>query len=295
MQVAVVVVTYNNAQTIYNCLTSVFKEQPDSVIIVDNLSTDDTVRIVKHKFKSSIVLVMESNSGFAGGNNIGIEKALELNPDYILILNPDVILGQNSLKNLLFYAETHIQPLILGPLIYQHNYKLIWSAGGELDKKRFSAILIGHDDIDCGQYKDTSQVNFVSGTCMLIPRDLLEKGLRFCDLYFLYYEDVEFCLQAYKLGYPSFIVPQAKIIHYEVSAVSYRQPVKNYYLARNHLLFVERNAPFRVKLRELVRLPKTVYEHYQLKDTAGISGIIDFFRRRFGYYDIFKPKSRTQT
>jgi hypothetical protein len=94
-------------------------------------------------------------------------------------------------------------------------------------------------------------------------------------------------------------VPEAKIIHYETSeGAKLVHPeggtdlTKNYYLARNHLLFVERNAPFSVQLRETLRLPKTLWEHFKKGDRSALKGIKDYLLRKyFQQHD----KSRTQT
>ncbi len=245
------------------------------------------------------IVVNKLNPGFAGGNNIGIDMFLATHADYMLILNPDTILDKNCLENLLFQAETHVQPRILGPKIYSPDSRLsgndkrqLWSVGGELDEKRYSSKLIGLNETDQGQYEESHEVPFISGTCMLLPREICESGLRFYEPYFMYYEDVEFCVRAKKSGFPSYIVPEAKIAHSETSEgadPSADGPegvailLKNYYLARNHLLFVERNAPFKVQLREILRLPKTILEHSLNHDKNSLYGIYHYVTRKFGY------------
>lgn len=281
MGVAVVIVTYNSETAIEDCISSIEKQQVSQILVVDNASTDNTVSVVRKHFKTVKLFSLLQNRGYAGGNNFGIDEALKLKIDYILVLNPDTIFELNTLANLLSAAEKHRGQGIFGPKILMENGKRIWSAGGELDKKRYTAGLTGYQDLDreYNDYHIEREFDFVSGTCMLIPRKLFKKGLRFYEDYFLYYEDVEFCVRAKKLGYPSFLVTEAKIIHLEKSKDF---SLKNYYLARNHLLFVERNAPFRIKLREMIRLPKTIYEHAIIVDWNSMQGVRDYFFRRFG-------------
>ena len=280
MKVVIIIVTYNNEATINACITSLEKQKLSQVLVVDNASTDGTIDAVRKDFKTVKLFSLPQNRGYAGGNNFGIEKALELNCEFVLILNPDTVLEPNAITRLLSATEKHEGNGIFGPKILMEDGKRIWSIGGELDKKRYTAGLIGYKNLDNEGHKE-KEVDFVSGTCMLIPRKLLEKDVRYYEKYFLYYEDVEFCVRAKQLGFHSFVVPTAKIVHLEESQ---KFTLKDYYLVRNHLLFVERNAPLRVKLHELIRLPKTLYEHVTAGEWNSIQGIKDYFVRRFGMH-----------
>lgn len=278
MTIFVIIVTYNNVKTIELCLNSLFKQLKVSflTLVIDNGSSDGTQKIIRQYQK--IRFIQNKNTGFAGGNNLGIRYALKSKADYILILNPDVILDKNCLGNLVKAAKTNKDLSIIGPKLFTSLRKdKIWSFGGILDFVRYSAILIGFGKKDT--YKNESNCEFISGTCMLMPFSLVIKGIKFEEKYFMYYEDVEFCLTAQKLGFSSHVTSEAYAIHLETSNVS---KSKNYYLARNHLLFIERNAPFRVQLHEFVRLPKTLLEHYQKQEFASLFGIGDYFLRKFG-------------
>ncbi len=278
MQIRTVIVTFNSIKTITECLDSVIKQPNNRILVVDNGSTDGTKELVKNNYPVIEMINSQKNSGFAGGNNAGINKVLRYKCDYVLILNPDTKLFPNTINNLVSFAKTKSNQGIFGPKIVQPDGK-IWSAGGSLDNKRYSAKLIKFGKSYRSQPEKSCICEFISGTCMLIKAELIKKGLRFYEPYFLYYEDVEFCLKAQKLGFPSYFVDEAEVIHYETSAGN---NLKNYYLARNHLLFVERNAPIGVKLHELIRLPKTVFEHYINGDKYALDGVRDYLLRRFG-------------
>lgn len=310
---SIVIVTYNSEDVIQTCISSIGTHLRPNIVIVDNASTDSTTSLVEKKFKEIQIRKLQNNLGYAGGNNVGIELALKKRAEYLLILNPDTVLHKDCIKKFLFHAGTHVQTQILGPKIYkvknhvilersdrisnkkdpigrerslQDDEKILWSVGGVLDKKRYTAKLVGYDENDRGQYDTSQQVDFISGTCMLIPRKILEIGMRFEEKYFLYYEDVEFCMRAKKHGFNSVVVPDAKIDHLEVSESDSGQAkmsnIKNYYLARNHLLFVERNASIGVQLREIARIPKSSIEHVVSGDRFAGLGLRDYFLRRFG-------------
>ena len=312
MKLVVVIVTFNSQKVIGTCLKSVFRQRKYQVVVVDNNSQDKTVHFIKQKFPQVKLIKLTSNLGFSGGNNVGIDFALQQSVDFVLILNPDTQVLPGCFNSLIKAAKSYHDRGIFGPKIYSRIYnqtsitflhssmsflrkreskipdqvgndnkRIIWSAGGYLDKKRFTAGLIGHQQPDKQQFNQIKTCDFVSGTCLLIPAKLLQLGLRFYQPYFMYYEDVEFCLKAKQLGFPSYYVPHAQIIHDETSQHTRFSNLKKYYLARNHLLFVERNAPIRVKLREMVRLLKTIWQHWRKHDFISVQGVIDYITRHF--------------
>ncbi len=286
MKIFTIIVTNNNEKTIVPCIKSVLCQSPrPKIIIIDNNSQDQTLNMVKKINSADIKLISnQTNLGYADGNNLGIEEARQLDPDYFLIVNPDAILQKDSLHYLVESAQTI--PGIFGPEIFSvTSLKTYWSRGGVLDKKRWTAGMIDFQKKVTSLRVNLSKikaVDFISGTCMLIPSALIRQDLRFYSPYFMYYEDTEFCVRAERLGYPSFVVPKARLLHLEQSRLGNFPDLKKYYLARNHLLFVERNAPLRVKLRELLRLPKTLVDHSKNQDNFSTRGIKDYFLRKFG-------------
>ena len=280
MSIIVIIVTFNSAWVIERCLNSLEKQpEQHSVIIVDNHSTDATVEVIKNKFKRVTLIENEQNLGYAGGNNLGITEALKRNCDYICILNPDTQLLANTFTRVTRFAQAHKNQGIFGPIIYKDEHRqIIWSTGGTLDKKRYTAQLTDFNKQSI-TLENIRENDFISGTCLVIPEGLLRQGLRFYEPYFMYYEDVEFSLRAKKMGYPAMVVEEAGLTHTETSQLAAH---KNYYLARNHLLFVERNAPIRVQLHEMIRLPKTIWEHFKRRDAQSLLGIKDYVRHRFG-------------
>lgn len=304
-RIVAVIVTFNSQGVVRPCLRLLSDQGLTKIVIVDCGSTDETLAVVKQISPKIEILKLNKNIGYAAGNNRGINEALKYGPDYILILNPDAELLPNSLDKLVQAAENLDGKGIFGPLILKPDRQTIWSAGGEIDRKRWTAGLVGYgeknlrfassldpdlvgtrDDKKHGEFSRLSAANcdFISGTCMFIPRQLFDTGLRFYEPYFLYFEDVEFCLRANKLGFPSILVREAIVVHREISATPKLKESKEYYLARNHLLFVERNAPLRVQLREFVRSPKTLGEHWQMGNLSALGGIRDYLLRRFERY-----------
>jgi GT2 family glycosyltransferase len=254
------------------------------VVMVDNGSTDGSVEMIKNRFTEVIVIENKQNLGFAKGNNIGINYALKKHADYIFVLNPDTKIEKDTIKNLLLVMEKNRDVGIVGPKIYTFE-KRIWSCGGILERKRFSAGLIGFGEEDNGQYDGETEVDYISGAAMFVRRSTFEEIGLLPENYFLYYEDVEFSLRAKRAGLKVYFTPTAIVYHDWSSYIGKTSPMKDYYMARNHLLFVERNASWTIKLREFLRLPKTIYEYYRRNEKFALLGIRDYFLRRFGKRD----------
>ncbi len=236
----------------------------------------------ENNIENTVYVDNESNNiGYAGAINIALQENLD-KYDFFFILNPDIVLKKNCLENLLSVLKTDENLGIVGPKILDEKGH-IWSMGGELNPIRYSGGLIHYGKPNRAFKEKLVITDFISGTAMLIKKDVFEKVGLFTDDYFLYYEDVDFCLRAKKAGYCLAVVPSAEIIHAASSSTGKGSPLMEYYMARNHLLFMERFAPVRLKLREMIRLPKT---WYQAKgNTFEMLGIRDYFLRRFGRRD----------
>lgn len=283
-KIFVIILNFNCGGEAVECVKSVLAGTIKSweIVVIDNASEDDSVQSIKSAFPKVKIIQNEENLGYAGGNNIGIREALKNGADYILILNPDVIVKKDAVKQLVAVAKI-AGAGIVGPKILTSGDK-IWSAGGIIDKKRFTAGLIGLGETDRGQYRVNKNVDFVSGTAMLVKREVFEKVGLLDERYFLYYEDVDFCQRAKGAGFKIIFTPKAIVVHEESASVSKKPGLKEYYLARNHCLFLERWAPTWVKFRELIRLPKTIWQHLQKKEMAALTGMRDYFATKIGIF-----------
>lgn len=279
----IVVVIYNSAAFIEKFIQNIEKAVSLShLIIVDNNSKDATDSIIE-RYKKITFIKSPKNLGYAGGNNLGIKHAIKHGAKYIFILNPDVFLDKNCIKYLLENFSKNEKLGIAGPKILT-NDKKIWSLGGIIDKKRYSAGLIKYGINESSKVSFSGKVDFISGTAILIDKKVFDKIGFFDEKYFLYYEDVDFCVRANKVGFDLYIDMKAKIIHYESSSVGKNSKNMQYYMARNHLMFVNKFAPTYIKLREMIRIPKTIWEARSKK--YELFGIRDYFLGKSGAVNI---------
>lgn len=261
-----------------------------SVIITYKNSEEDLEKIKKNLLESGVKRRdiyfsnnLNENLGYGGGINRILKKEKK-NYSYFFIANPDIIIKKNCIKILIKILENNPTIGVVGPKIIAESGK-IWSMGGELDKKRYTGGLIDYGKTNKRYINTNIAVDFISGTAMLIRKEVFEKIGLFAQDYFLYYEDVDFCIRAKKAGFQLAINQNAEITHYASTSTGKNSPLMQYYMARNHLLFVERHAPFSIKLYEWFRLPKTLYQARHKK--YELLGIRDYFLRKFGESDYF--------
>lgn len=245
--VAIILVNWNGYHHTVKCIRSLRKleYQPFSIIVVDNASEDGSLTRLKAEFQEVVFLSNNENLGFTGGNNRGIQFALEKGFKQILLLNNDTEVSPTFLSKLLeFKAKNQAQKLgILQPLIlYSHNRSKIWNAGGGFHKflgisstRGEGATLkermpIGNEEID-----------WATGCCMLIEAAAIRDVGLLNDAYFAYFEDVDWSLRFRARGYLNFLVTDA-VIYHDAGASSKKKhdegtlhPVVLYYTSRNQL------------------------------------------------------------
>lgn len=295
MKVFIVILNYNGGEDVLECIESVLqlekKDWESKIVVVDNKSTDESLKEIR-KLKTKIKLIEnKENLGFAGGNNVGIKYALENGADWIFLLNNDTTIKKDCLVQLIKAANSDRKIGLLGPKIYfypgcefhlkryqkKERGQVIWYGGGVIDWQNMLASHRGVDEVDKGQYHQLEETDFISGCAMLIKREVFEKVGLLDERFFLYYEDVDFCLRSQKAGFKTVFVPQAIVWHKNKGTGRSGQPYQEYYMARNRLLLGRRWAPWRTKLALLKESVISLFKGSEAKRR----GVIDFYLQKF--------------
>jgi len=204
-KVCIIILNFNGKNLIRNCLESIKNNtlyKNYKVIVVDNASTDSSVEIIRKNFGWIDLVQNKKNYGFSKGNNIGIKYALKkYNPDYFLLLNNDTKVTKNWLTNLVKVAESNKRIGILG--CRQLNFK---------GKPAISAGWILPHKVKYYWGNEIKEVNWVSGACWLIKKEVIKK-IGFIDECFTYYEETDFIARARKAGFRIVYVPSSVIYH----------------------------------------------------------------------------------
>ncbi len=213
--VSIIIVSWNARENLEECLSSLLKISYKNyeVILVDNGSKDNSVKFIKRNFP--IVKIIESgkNLGFAGGNNLGLEKA---QGEYVLFLNNDTIVTKDFLYKLVEFMEKREDVGIIQPKILFHRpgtdlHHKINSIGSFLLSSGFLYHLsYGRKD---KLIKEPYEIFSAYGACFLARKSLLRKIGLFDDRYFAYFEETDLCHRTWLSGLKVMILPDVFIYH----------------------------------------------------------------------------------
>lgn len=237
MELSIIIVSFNTSDLLRKCLNKVYKalsfgkiEKESEVIVVDNASTDDSVSMVQKYFPKVKILKNTQNLGFAKANNQGIKKS---SGKYILLLNSDTEIEKNALFNLLNAIKTDPNIGVVGGKLLNPDGMTQPSAGffPHLSKVFYWMFFV--DDIpiiskflkpyhvgDKSFYEKTKLVDWVTGACFMLKRELIDNAGLLDEDIFMYGEEMEWCYRIKKRGYKVALIPSAQILHHKGASVS---------------------------------------------------------------------------
>lgn len=284
--VAIVIINWNGYEDTVECIISLQKIEYKNyeIVLVDNGSGNDEAIKLEQKFSNIKIIRNRDNLGFSGGNNVGINYSLEQNAEFILLLNNDTIVEENFLNPL---VEKFLFDKSLGIVAPQINYysepNRIWSAGGKISKIRGSGFAYTNK-LESQSLRIDRKVDFVSGCCMLIKRNVFQDVGLFDERYFLYTEDTDFCFRARKAGFAIYITSASKIFHKVSNSTKenyFSLPI--YYTTRNRLYFAKKNfsqyLPITFLYISITMLAKSIFWFMRRKETN-----INAVHKAFGDY-----------
>lgn len=290
LKVSVVILNYNGLKNTLECVESIKKQDYSKnlleIIVIDNNSEDGSQEALP-KIKGINFIQNYSNLGYAGGNNIGIKKALVRKANFILILNNDTVAEKSLISNLI---ESSKNGDIVSPKIYfakgyefHKKYKenqlgkVIWSAGAKIDWNNILGIHIGVDEVDTGQFAKSKRIDFATGAAMLIKKEVFEKIGLFNEKYFLYLEDMDFCVRAQRSKFKIIYSPKSILWHKNAgSSGGSGSKLQDYFISRNRLLFAFKYAKLKTKFAVFRQILS------QISNETKRKAFFDFLLFKFG-------------
>ena len=250
-KVSIITVNYNQPEATEALLDSIFNTNTYfslEIIVVDNGSKVDPLPQWKKKYPPVNFIESKTNLGFAGGNNLGIKEA---NGDYLFFVNNDTEFTEDLVDKLVEVLDAHPEVGVVSPKIRYFDQPDTLQYAGFTPMNYCTARnqCIGYNEKDKGQYDNIiGETGFAHGAAMMVRKEVIKKAGMMPEIYFLYYEEMDWCEQIKKAGYAIWINTQALIYHKESMSVGVQSPLKEYFMNRNRILFIRRNCPLKIRM-----------------------------------------------
>tara|TARA_B110000037_G_C17123616_1_gene506992 strand:+ start:1320 stop:2243 length:924 start_codon:yes stop_codon:yes gene_type:complete len=244
-RVLISVLNYNNFESTKYCIYSILKSDYKNfeILIIDNKSLDDSFTHLKKEFKEINCIQSSLNRGYAAGHKMAVNYAVEHNFEFIWILNNDLTVRKNTLKELINASNRNGLGLYGSITLKSENPDIVNFGGGMTDNIKKPLNYNDFEDFTLEKYNKTvgeRKVQSVEGSSMLIPLQVIKKHGFMREDFFMYGEETDYCYKLNKLEIKSFIVPKSVIIHKgEGSFIN--NPIVRYYRRRNILYFEKRH------------------------------------------------------
>lgn len=235
---SIVIINYNTPDLTIRCIESIKKAEISSVevIVVDNKSTDSSINCISKKFPTLKIIKNSYNSGFGRANNLGIQHA---KGEYILLLNSDMILSEDTVKKC-------YDIIVNSPKIGALGCKLVNEDGS--DQKSvyyhvgdFTGVLKDNLLYNYLFYKQPTRIKGIMGAFMLIPKSVFEEVGGFDPDFFMYAEELELCHRIEKAGYKIHYTEETFAIHKHGGSSSNKKWSNRQNLLSNALLYLKIN------------------------------------------------------
>ena len=238
INVMIIILNWNRWEDTLGCLASLHEQNvltttliPSGVyegqelqtqaIVVDNGSTDESIEKIRTAYPTIEILALTRNFGFGGGMNAGIKCALDQDIDYVCLLNNDTFVGREFILRMLIHANKPLEDTtnkinnnvgLMAPAVYYADSpNEIWSTGGGFNW--WLMEMTGNH----GQGEPLPDTPFerqvLTGCALLVRADVFQQIGLLDERFFMYYEDLDFCVSSVRAGYRLLVVPEAKIWH----------------------------------------------------------------------------------
>jgi len=239
---AVVVVTWNKAARVRDCLRSLeaLSDGDFGVFVVDNASTDGTAAMIREEFPGVALLVNDENLGGAGGFNCGMRHALDRGYGFVWLLDDDVTVEPGALRALREVMAERPDCGVVGSKIYAAGTGLafIQELGAFIDWENAAITLNRNGEFDHGRIAETVEVDYVPACSMLVRTEAVEGRELFDPSYFLYWDDIDFCHRLTLAGW-QVLACGASVVNHFASGERAGTSLTLYYALRNSLYFMK--------------------------------------------------------
>ncbi|MBC7251383.1 MAG: glycosyltransferase family 2 protein [Anaerolineae bacterium] len=253
LDLSIVIVNWNVRDLLRQCLNSILANAKTcklEIIVIDNASTDGSVEMVRREFPQVRLIASEVNLGYTGGNNLGITTS---QGRYILLLNPDTEVVGDALSPMVAYMDAHPDVGALGPQLLNPDGSV------QSSRRRFPTLCTAlvestviqqwwPDNRILRRYyvqdrpdKALSEVDWVTGACILLRRQAVEQVGLLDDDFFMYSEELDWCRRARDAGWKVVYLPTAQVIHHEGKSSEQVLPLRHVRFQRSKIHYFRKH------------------------------------------------------
>lgn len=275
VDLAVVIVTWNNRHEIGDCLTSLYADLTTSeliaqVYVVDSASSDGTVEYIRQHFPQVDVYASLENLGFARGNNHAIQRILDLDtpPKAVYLLNPDTITHQGATRALYDALFAHPKAGLVGAQLFygdgtfQHgafafpDWRQVWAEFFPIRGRWREGRFNGRYSQRLYQAGEPFRVDFTLGATMMLRYEVIQQTGMFDESFFMYCEEIDWAWRIHRAGWEVYCVPQAHITHLGGKSTGQVRPQSQIYLWTSRLILFKRYLPMwqQMLIRYMIRI-----------------------------------------
>lgn len=273
-QVSFITICYNGFKDtceLIKSLQNVIRSVSYEIIVVDNASRKDEATKIHNLYPSVVTIRSKVNGGFSGGNNIGIRAA---KGKYLFLINNDTFILSDEIDSLIERLESRPEIGGVSPKIrFAFPPRNIQFAGfTPLSRITLRNQTLGFGCPDDGSFDTPHSTPYLHGAAMMVKREVIEKVGMMPEIFFLYYEELDWSTAMTRAGYELWYEPRCTVFHKESQSTGQLSKLRTYYLTRNRLLYARRN------LKGFDRFASTLY---QATVAAGKNSVWYAFKGRF--------------
>lgn len=292
-KVAVVILNYNGKKWLEKFLPNVLQHCTYDwcdVVVADNASTDDSVDFLVKNYSSLKLIVLDKNTGYAGGYNRALAQ---LPANYFVLLNSDVELSENWLPPLVEFMDAHPEVGAIQPVIRSYHepdkFEYAGASGGFIDYLGYPFCrgrIFESIERDQNQYNQNIECHWASGACLFIRSEVFVNAGQLDDDFFAHMEEIDLCWRVRMLGYKVYTITNSHVYHVGGGTLPQGNPRKTYLNFRNSLYMIFKN--------ELGwKMPFKIYARLVLDGLAGaqalflkgnINDVIAILKAHFHFY-----------
>ena len=241
--ISFITICYNGFKDTCELIESLHKNLQSvsyEIIVIDNASREDEAAKIQKLYPTVVAIRSDINGGFSGGNNIGIRAA---KGKYLFLINNDTYIESDDVSYLIERLESRpeiggVSPKIRFAFPPQH---IQFAGFTPLSQVTLRNTMLGFGCPDDGSYDTPHSTPYLHGAAMMIKREVIEKAGMMPEIFFLYYEELDWSTSMTRAGYELWYEPRCTVFHKESQSTGQLSKLRTYYLTRTRLLYARRN------------------------------------------------------